>query len=105
MGNGRDEAMRQQREELDAIVKKNREAFAGTYAEELKGLQGLSSEDLDAISPGVSSGPEYASLMDVVRLASQKNLAVGELKARIEGLGAKAVEIAKQVPRLAALFA
>ena len=30
---------------------------------------------------------------------------MGELKARIEGLGAKAVAIARLVPRLAALFA
>lgn len=105
MSNGREEAIKKQRDELDAIIKRNRGAFAVEYAEVLDGLQGLSPEDLDAISPGVSSGPEYESLKDAVRLASQKNLAAAELKARIEALGEKAVEIAKLVPGLAALFA
>ncbi len=104
MGDSREEALKKMREELDGIVKSNREAFEGQYADEIKALQGLSKDELDAIAPNVSSSSAYASLMDVVRLASQKNLASAELKARIEALGATAVSIAKLVPKLATLL-
>lgn len=105
MGADREDAKQKLRDELAGIIQKNRQAFDGDYADELKGLQGLSQADLDAISPNVSSAADYASLMDVVRLASQKNLANADLKDRIEALGDEAVRIAKLVPALAALFA
>ena len=104
MGNSREDALKRMREELDGIVKSNREAFEGQYANEIKALQGLSKDELDAIAPNVSSSAAYASLMDVVRLASQKNLASAELKARIEALGGTAVAIAKLIPKLGAIL-
>jgi uncharacterized membrane protein len=104
MSQTREEARRKMRAELDAIVKRNREAFEGEFAEELAALQGLSSDALDAISPKVATATAYASLMDVVRAASRKNLSAAELRARIQALGKTAVAIAKLVPKLAALF-
>jgi hypothetical protein len=102
MGTNRDAAMKKLREELAEIARINRLAFEGEYGDELKELQGLSQDDLDAISPKVSNAADYANLMEVVRQASATNLSVAALKDRIEALGTEAVKIAKLVPELAA---
>ena len=100
----REEALKKQQEELDAIMESTGKAFRGAYAEQLRGLLGLSQEDLDAITPKVTSASEYAQLIEVVKVASAKNLSVAELKGRIEALGSTAVAIAKSVASLAALL-
>jgi predicted phage gp36 major capsid-like protein len=105
MPSTREEALQQQQQELDAIMKSTRTAFQGAYAEQLNGLLGLSKEDLDAITPNVSNATEYAQLIEVVKQASAKNLSNAELKSRIEALGSTAVSIAKSVGSLAALLA
>ncbi len=101
----KEEALRQMQEELDAIVKRNRDAFTGAHSEDLKKLMGLSQEDLDAITPNVSNADVYAQLIDVVKAASAKNLSVAELRQRIEALGSVAVAIAKKAGVLAGVLA
>ena len=101
----RAEALKKQQQELDAIMESTRKAFQGAYAEQLQGLLGLSQEDLDAITPEVSNAKEYAQLIEVVKLASARNLSVANLKSRIEALGSTAVAIAKSVASLATLLA
>ncbi len=80
------------------------EAFRGQYAEELKGLLGLSEAEIDAISPGTTDLETYDRLIAVVREASRVNLAQADLVARIRGLGDLAVGIARRVPALGALL-
>ena len=104
MGDGTDDAKNRMREELRQLAARNQIAFGNQYAEELTALQGLSQDELDEISPNVSSAADYASLMDVVKDASVKNMKVAELKERIEALGQKAVAIARLVPKLAAIL-
>lgn len=101
----REEALKQQQDELDGIMKDTRSAFKGAYAEALKGLLGLSQEALDAITPGVTSAVEYSQLIDVVKDASARNLSTAELATRIKALGSTAISIAKSVAPLAALLA
>jgi hypothetical protein len=101
----RNEAKEKMRLELKAIVKKNNEAFQGEFGEEIKGLLGLSSAEMDAITPDVTDLATYAALIEVVKEASRKNLSQAELKARIGQLGDVAVVIAKKVPSLAKLLA
>jgi hypothetical protein len=97
----KEEALRQMQDELEAIAKKNRAAFEGAYGEQIKKLMGLSQQELDAITPGVSNATVYAQLIDVVKAASEKNLSIADLKQRIEALGTVAVEIAKKAGVLA----
>ena len=101
----RNEAKEKMRLELKAIIKKNNEAFQGEFEDEIKGLLGLSREEIDAITPDVTDLATYATLIEVVKDASRKNLSQADLKARIRALGAVAVDIAKKVPRLAKLLA
>jgi hypothetical protein len=100
-----EEALQRQQDELAAIMEKNRIAFEGIYASQLRGLLGLSKDELAAITPNVTSGEVYAHLIDVVKDASAKNLSVAELEQRIEGLGRTAIAIAKKVPAFAGMFA
>ena len=92
-------------EKLQQRMEENQKAFEGRYAEELKGLLGLSQEELQAILPKTTDSKVYADLITVVKQASVTNVAQAELKAHIQQLGDVAVSIAKRVPKLAALFA
>jgi hypothetical protein len=85
-------------------MKKNREAFEGKYGEQLNELLGLSREEIDAITPGVTDLEIYDQLITVVKEASRANLRQATLKAQIEALGGVAVEIAKKTGSLAKLF-
>jgi hypothetical protein len=105
MATRRNDAKEKMRLELKAIIKKNNEAFQGEFAEEIKGLLGLSRDEIDAITPDVTDLAVYAALIEVVKDASRKNVSQAELKARIRGLGNVAVEIAKKVGPLAKLLA
>ena len=80
------------------------EAFRGQYAEEIQGLLGLSEADIDKITPGNVDLQTYHRLIEVVKEASRVNVAQAELKRQIEALGEVAVQIAKKVPKLAALL-
>jgi hypothetical protein len=90
--------------DLQNALKSSHEAFVGQYAAEINALAGLSREEIDALAPGTTDLETYDKLMTVVKEASRKNLAQAQLKARIEDLGDIAIEIAKKVPKLAALF-
>ena len=82
----------------------SREAFDGTYANELTQLSGLSRSEIDAITPGGLDMQKYDALITLVKEASRVNLAQAELKSQIERLGKIAVGIAKKVPSLAAIL-
>ena len=102
MPNGTElEAMRR---ELEDILRKNREAFEGTYKNEIEALLSLSRTDIDAMIPGTQDLAAYDVLIEAVKEASRRNDSQALLKARIEELGNIAVEIAKRVPALAALL-
>jgi hypothetical protein len=100
----REEALQKQQDELGQIMQDTREAFKGPFAQALAALQGLSQDDIDAITPGVTSPHDYSQLLDVVKDASARNLSSAQLASRITALGQTAVSIAKLVPDLAALL-
>lgn len=97
--------LEEMRRELQEILRRNREAFEGTYKDEVEELLSLSRADIDAMVPGMEDLAVYDCLIDAVKEASRKNQSQALLKARIEELGTIAVEIARRVPSLAALFA
>jgi hypothetical protein len=92
------------RKKLKKRAERNRLAFEGEYGEAINGLLGLSREELDKITPDTSDLDTYDQLIAVVKEASADNIAQAELKKLIIELGSVAVSIAKQVPKLAALF-
>lgn len=92
------------REELKKRLRMNRLAFKGKYREEINGLLGLSRGEIDQITPDTTDLETYDLLITVVKEASAANISEAELKDRILELGEIAVEIAKRVPGLAALF-
>lgn len=104
MATRRSDAKEKMRLELKAIIKKNHDAFQGEFAEEIDGLLGLSREEIDAITPDATDLATYATLIEVVKDASRKNVSQASLKARIRELGDVAIDIAKKVPTLARLF-
>jgi len=82
-----------------------RAAFEGEYKEQLEGLLGLSRDELDQITPDTTDVETYDKLIAVVREASAQNIRQAELKEHIMELGEVALEIAKRVPKLAAVLA
>ena len=84
--------------------KKADEAFTGVYGKELKTLMGLSTEEIDAITPGTTDIKVYAVLLEVVKEASRKNTSQAKLIDNIRELGEVAVAIAKKVPMFAGLL-
>lgn len=91
-------------EDLEATLENGRKAFVGTYKDELNALSGLSKEEIDAISPGITDLQKYDELITVVKEASRVNLEQAALKAQIVKLGNIAITIAKRVPTLAAIL-
>jgi len=87
--------------ELEEILKRNHDAFVGTYAEEINELLGLSRAEIDAITPGTTDLETYDQLISVVKEASRNNLSQAELSARIKALGDVAFNIAKKTIKLA----
>jgi len=90
--------------DLDATLKKGHKAFTGIYKNELNALSGLSKEEIDAISPGITDLQKYDELITVVKEASIVNLEQAALKVQIIKLGGIAVTIAKRIPALAAIL-
>lgn len=99
-----DEELKEFRRELREDAKEIRQAFKGEYAGELEELYGLSQEKIDALVPGTTDLETYAKLIEVVKLASRRNLSQAALRGQIESLGELAVSIAKLSGRLAAIF-
>ncbi|HVS11986.1 MAG TPA: hypothetical protein VMS76_19130 [Planctomycetota bacterium] len=95
-----DDFRRRLREEL----RKNREAFEGTYKSELDSLLGLSREEIDRVTPDATDLEVYDQLITVVKEASRTNVSQTELKTRIQELGDVAVSIAKKAQPLARLL-
>lgn len=100
----RSQATEKMRLDLQAIIKKNQEAFRGEFNKEIEGLLGISRAELDAITPDVTDLETYAALVEVVKDASRHNLSQADLKAGIRQMGDLAVKIAKKVPSLAKLL-
>ena len=90
--------------DLDITLANGRKAFTGIYKDELNALSGLSKEEVDAISPGITDLQKYDELITVVKEASRVNLEQAALKAQIIKLGNIAVTIAKRIPALAAIL-
>lgn len=90
--------------DLQEDLRRGREAFEGTYKNELKALAGLSREQIDAMTPDSTDVETYDALIAIVKDASKKNLAQAALKANIEKLGAVGIRIAKKVTGLAGIF-
>ena len=74
-------------------------AFNGIHKAELNKLQGLSKDEIDAITPGTEDLRVYSVLIKVVEKASKDNLAQAQLIEDIKGLGDIAVTIAKKIPK------
>jgi len=92
------------RKRLKESMKQNRQEFNEIYKDELLELKGLSDDQIAAIVPAGTSSEEYKKLTEVVEQASRDNLSKAELKKKIEDLGLVTVQIAKKVPKIAALF-
>lgn len=90
--------------DLDDTLKKSREAFEGKYKKELNALTGLSKEEIDSITPGITDLQKYDELIAVVKEASRVNLQQAALKEQILKLGDIAVSIARRIPSLAAIL-
>lgn len=96
-------AKEKMRKELQAIIRKNRQAFEGEYGEQVQELLALSRDDIDKITPDGTDLAVYDQLIEVVKEASRKNLSQAQLRARIRELGDIATRIAKKVSGLASL--
>jgi tRNA U54 and U55 pseudouridine synthase Pus10 len=79
-------------------------AFNGKHKKELNELQGLSKEEVDAITPGTEDLRVYSVLIKVVEQASKDNLSQAQLIEDIRELGDIAVTIAKKIPKFTNLF-
>lgn len=82
----------------------NRQAFEGTYKDQVHDLMGLSKSEIDLITPDSTDMEVYDQLITVVKEASRLNLSQAQLKLRIEELGTVALRIAGKVPSLTALI-
>ena len=91
----------ERRAKLRARFAEIHEEFNGLYKTELKALQGLSREEIDAIEPGTTDTEVYLKLIAIVQAASAQNIKQAELLEDIEELGGIAIEIVKKVPELA----
>lgn len=89
---------------VDASLKRTQESFEGKYANELGGLLGLSREQIAEVVPGLEGQQEYSRLISVVEEASRMNVSQANLRSQIKSLGENALQIAKMVGGLAALF-
>lgn len=90
---------------VDGSLQSNEDAFKGKYRTQLHELLGLSGEEIAEVCPHPTATQEYDNLIAVVREASRKNLSQADLANQIKALGANAVQIAKLVGGLAAIFA
>jgi hypothetical protein len=90
---------------LDEDLKQNETVFKGKYSEQLQELLGLTDAEIKEVCPGAQAAQDYDKLIAVVREASRSNLSQADLANQIKALGANAVQIAKLVGGLAALFA
>lgn len=90
--------------DLEETLEKGREAFKGTYKDQLNELEGLSRAEVDRITPDTTDLEKYDELITLVKEASRVNLSQAQLKAQIEKLGRIAVKIAERVPSIARLL-
>jgi predicted house-cleaning noncanonical NTP pyrophosphatase (MazG superfamily) len=92
------------KKKLKKKLEENRKAFKGKYSEQLNELLGLSKEEIDSITPDMTDLEIYSNLISLVKEATKSNLKQAQLVKQITDLGEVAVQIAKKVPSLAALF-
>ncbi|MCK5125528.1 MAG: hypothetical protein KAR42_04670 [candidate division Zixibacteria bacterium] len=93
------------RQKVQRRIHEDRIAFEGIYKDEIKGLLGLSKEDIDAITPDDTTDLEtYDKLITIVKEASAANLAQADLVNQIKKLGDIGVKIAKMVPGISNLL-
>ncbi len=91
--------------DLQETLKESKKAFMGKYKDHLNELAGLSRDQIDKITPGITDLQKYDELMVVVKAASANNTSQAELKRQIEQLGEVAVKVASKVPSLLKLLA
>lgn len=82
----------------------NRNAFIGSYKNEIDKLHELSKEEIDLITPDNTDMEIYAQLIEVVKEASATNESQAALKEQVLELGEIAVQIAKKIPSLASII-
>jgi hypothetical protein len=90
---------------VDASLVRTQASFEGKYKNELGELLGLPSDKIAEVTPGLEGQQEYSKLISVVEEASRMNVSQATLRSQIKSLGENAVQIAKMVGGLAALFA
>ena len=105
MGRSESKARQRFRRRVRAAMERADQAFRGSYATEIDALLGLSKEEINAITPGLTDLETYNKLIGVVKEASRVNLEQAELVQRIRSMGQLAVKIASKVPALAAMLA
>ena len=80
-------------------------AFSGVFKNQLNDLMGMSKSEIEAASPNNTTDmATYSKLIDVVKHASKNNISQADLITNIKSLGETAINIAKKVPTIAALF-
>lgn len=90
---------------FDALFGEADVAFSGDYKNQLNDLLGLSKNEIEEATPdGITDMSVYNKLIDVVKHASKNNISQADLITNIKSLGEIAMNIAKKVPALAALF-
>ena len=89
---------------LDELFEVSVAAVNGRYKAPLADLKNLTGDVIKGTTPDTADEAAYAKLIKTVELASARNWSQAQLKARVERLGAVAMEIARKVPTLAALI-
>jgi len=92
------------REEMAKAAERARLALEGELAAEYRALRSLDPETIKDITSDTTDEVVYEKLIVVVQEASAKNESQAQLAGRIRELGNVAIEIAKQVPQLAAIL-
>lgn len=92
------------KKKLEEKMKSNHKEFTSQYEKAIERLRDLTDEEIEAITPDVTSKEIYEELISLVEEASKQNLSQAALKERINKLGDTAVRIAKKVPELVKLF-
>ncbi|MFQ5674934.1 MAG: hypothetical protein ACE5G1_03485, partial [bacterium] len=88
-------------DEFDAAFEEADEAFKAKYQAILTTMQGFSEEELQELTPTATDKEAYQQLIGVVQEATQKNLAIADLRSKIKALGETAVGIADKISGLA----
>ncbi len=87
-------------DEFDAAFTDADRKFKDKYIDALSKLKGLTEEELKDILPTATDKEIYENIIELVQEATERNMAIGELRQRIERLGESAITIVKKLPVL-----